>query len=413
MSDVKPFRGIRPRPDKVREVASPPYDVMNAEEAREMAGSNPNSFLRVVRAEIDFEPDADPHGEEIYARSKANLERLRDSGVMVADDQPCFYVYRLVMGSHAQTGIMLGASVSEYEAGLVKKHEFTRPDKEDDRARHVEVLNANTGPVMLTYKADEAIDAFVHDLCRRQDPVYDFTAGDGVSHTMWVVQESDDVSKLQRAFASVDALYIADGHHRSAASWRVSRRKQEANPGHTGKEPYNYFLSVAFPDDQLQIMGYHRAVKDLNGLEPAQLLEKVAEKFEVTRGVEAVPATSRHFTMYLDGTWYGLKARPGTFSADDPVLSLDVSILQENLLRPLLGIEDPRTDKRVDFIGGIRGTAELERRCARDMRVAFALYPTSVEQLIAIADSGQVMPPKSTWFEPKLRSGMVVRSLDG
>ena len=413
MSDVRPFRGIRPRPDTVQDVASPPYDVMNADEARDMAAGNPHSFLHVVRAEIDFDAGTDAHGEEIYAKSRENLDGLIDSGVLVRDDRPCFYIYRLVMGDHTQTGIMLGASAVEYEEGLVKKHEFTRPDKEDDRARHVEVLNANTGPVMLTYKANETVDTFVQAFCKRFDPVYDFTANDGIRHTMWVVFTSDYVSRLQEAFGSVDALYIADGHHRSAAGWRVHQRRKAANAEHTGEEPYSYFLSVAFPHDQLQILGYYRAVKDLNGMEPGELLAKVAEKFEVVKDAPALPSGQRLFSMYLDGSWYGLKAKTGTFPENDPVYSLDVSILQENLLKPLLGIEDPRIDKRVDFIGGIRGTAELERRCKLDMKVAFALHPTSVDQLIAIADGGQVMPPKSTWFEPKLRSGMVTRSLDG
>lgn len=411
MSNVRPFRGLRPRPELVEKVASPPYDVMNSSEARQMARGNPLSFLRVVKAEIDLDPDADVHGEPVYAKSLENLRGLEKQGALIRDPDPCFYLYQLIMDGHKQIGVMFGASCDEYRNGLIKKHEFTRPQKEDDRARHVAYLSAQTGPVMLTYKASAEIDQCINAYMAANEPVYDFVAADGVTHTMWAMCGERDVAGLQKLFGDVDALYIADGHHRSAAATRVSDSKTSENPAHTGEEPYNFFLGVAFPDDQLQIMGYYRAVRDLNGLSPDELLSLVGKDFEVG-GELAGPPDRRHcFGMYLDGRWYRLTAKPGSFPEGDPVLSLDVAILQENLLNPILGIGDPRTDERVEFIGGIRGPAELERRCGIDMKVAFSLYPTSVSELIAIADTGNVMPPKSTWFEPKLRSGMVVREL--
>lgn len=411
MADVKPFRGLRPRPDLVSKVAAPPYDVMNSEEAREMARSNPLSFLRVSKAEIDLDPSVDVHSDAVYQRSKENFQAMIQDGVLIKEETPCFYLYELTMGDHVQTGIMLGASVDEYERGLIKKHEFTRRDKEDDRARHVDVLNANAGPVLLTYRATPAIDELVSTVQDVKEPLYDFVASDGIRHRMWTVSRPDRVRLLAEAFAQVPALYVADGHHRSAAAFRVRNLRRDRNPNHQGNEAYNHFLAVVFPDNQMQIMGYYRVVKDLNGLTSQGFLKTISDKFEVTELADATPRQATVFSMYLDGKWYQLKARPGTYPENDPVDSLDVSILQKNLLAPVLGIGDPRTDRRIDFVGGIRGTRELERRCKLDMKVAFALYPTSVEQLMAIADAGEVMPPKSTWFEPKLRSGMVVRSL--
>ena len=411
MADIRPFPGLRPRPELVEQVASPPYDVLNSDEARQMAAGNPNSFLRVVKAEVDLPAEVDVHSEQVYERSAANLRRLIDEGVLVPDPQPCFYVYRLRMGDHVQHGLVVGASVDEYEAGTFKKHELTRPEKEDDRARHVERLMANAGPVLATYQAVPAVRDKVAAICRAE-PIFDFTAKDGVGHSLWVVSEPAEVEALQAAFRAVPALYIADGHHRSASAFRVCNILRDKNPGHTGDEAYNHFLAVLFPDDELAILGYHRVVKDLNGLEPAEFWRRVEEKFEVTETERSEPDRPRCFTCHLDGKWYRVTARAGTYDADDPVHSLDAAILQDNLLAPVLGIGDPRTDDRIDFVGGIRGAAELERRCGADARVAFAVHPVSVEQLIAIADAGQIMPPKSTWFEPKLRSGVVVRSLE-
>ena len=410
MSDIRPFRGLRPHPDHVKAIASPPYDVLNSEEARRMAQDNPLSFLRVVKAEIDFDPGVSLYGNEIYEKSAANLQALIAGGQLVHEDVDAFYVYQLTMGDHVQRGLVCGTSVQEYEDGLIKKHEFTRREKEDDRARHVETLMANAGPVLLTYRADVTIDGLVDGICAGA-PIYDFTADDGIGHAIWVVTRGDLVARLRSAFEGVEALYVADGHHRSASAFRVRNSLRAKNPAHTGAELYNHFLAVVFPDTQLRIMAYNRVVKDLNGLDKADLLAAIGERFEVSPADIADPPAPKQFGMYLDGAWYRLTAKAGTYAAGDPVKSLDVAILQDNLLAPVLGVEDPRTDERIDFVGGIRGTRELERRCAEDMEVAFALYPTGVDQLMAIADAGEVMPPKSTWFEPKLRSGVVVRSL--
>ncbi len=411
MSDIRPFRGLRPRPDLVDKVASPPYDVLNSDEARVMAAGNPHSFLRVSKAEIDLPPDIDVHSDIVYDKSAANFRAMIDQGVLVFDSRPSFYVYRLRMGEHEQSGVVADFSVQEYEDGLIKKHEHTRREKEDDRAHHTEKLHANAEPVLLTFKHRDDIRDLMNR-ARAQAPVADFVAADGIGHTLWHVDDPAQVAAIREAFGRLDAIYIADGHHRSASGFRVRNIFRDRNPRHTGQEAYNFFLATAFPDDELMIMGYHRVVCDLNGHEAAGFLERVAEKFEVAPTTRPEPAGARQFGMYLDGQWYRLTAKPGTFPAAHPVKGLDASILQDNLLAPLLGIADPRTDKRIDFVGGIRGTAELERRCKLDMRVAFALHPVSVAQLMAIADANEVMPPKSTWFEPKLRSGVVVRTFD-
>ena len=411
MSDIRPFPGLRPQAQLVDKVASPPYDVLSSDEARVIAKQNPSTFLRVVKAEVDLPPDVDVHSDQVYDQSAKNFRRLIDDGVLIRDPSPCFYVYKLRMQEHIQYGLVAGASVDEYEFGAIKKHEHTRRDKEDDRARHVQKLMANAGPVLLTYRAIDDISNKIVALCK-SEPVYDFVADDEVGHTFWKISDPDDIRWIQDAFKSVPALYIADGHHRSASAFRVRNNLRDNNPHHTGNEPYNHFLAVLFPDNELQIMAYNRVVKDLNGMEPGEFWVNVQKKFEVSSTRDPAPKGPRTFTCYLDGDWWLLEAKPGTFPENDPVASLDVSILQDNLLSPILGIGDPRTDQRIDFVGGIRGTEELEKRCARDSRLAFALHPVSVEQLMNIADAGQVMPPKSTWFEPKLRSGIVVRSLE-
>ncbi len=411
MADIQPFRGIRPKPELVQKVASPPYDVLNSKEAKELAKDNPYSYLRVVKAETNFDTDIDSHSEEVYQKSAEVLQGFIREGVLIQDETPCFYLYEITMGDHTQRGLMFGASVEEYEKGLIKKHEFTKPDKEDDRAHHVDVLNANTGPVMLSYHANSEVDAHFDAICTSNEPTYSFTAEDGIKHVMWVVSNPEDVERIQKNFLNVEALYVADGHHRSAAAFRVRNLKKDKNPDHTGDEPYNHFLAVAFPDNQLQILGYYRAVKDIADLTPEDFITKLGDYFDVSEAVDPKPTKPTHFTMFLDDKWYNLYAKEGSFPVDDPVLSLDVSILQKNLLEPVLDLFDIRTNERIDFIGGIRGTKELEKRCNEDMRIAFALYPTSISQLMSVADSGKVMPPKSTWFEPKLRSGMVTRSL--
>jgi uncharacterized protein (DUF1015 family) len=412
LAEIRPFPGIRPRPDLAAKVASPPYDVISSDEARAMAAGNRYSFLHVVKAEIDLGPGIDIHSDLVYQKSAENFRKLIDEGILLQDPAPCFYIYRITMGQHSQWGVMVGASVDEYKRGAIKKHELTRRDKEDDRARHVEILRANAGPVLFTYRSRDNISKLVHELCEKEAPVYDFVASDEVRHLLWVISVPEDVKRLRAAFSTVDSLYVAYGHHLTASAYRVREIFKKKNPRHTGEEAYNYFLAVLFPDNELKIMGYNRVIRDLGGLSADEFLKRVSEKFHLSAAAEAEPDGPRRFGMFLDGKWYRLEARAGSFSADDPVGSLDVSILQENLLSPLLGITDPRTDNRIDFVGGIRGTDELERRCSQDMRLAFALFPVSVAQLMAIADSGLIMPPKSTWFEPKLRSGVVVRSLD-
>ena len=417
MSVLKPFRAYRPRPDRAREVASFPYDVISSEEARELARDNPWSFLHVCKPEIDLDPSVSVHDDRVYAKGRENLRRLIAEGTLARDERPCLYVYRQRMGDHVQAGLVGLCSVREYERGLIKRHEHTRKDKEDDRTRHVAEQNANAEPVFLAYRARDEIDALVAAVLARP-AVYDFVAGDGIGHALWVVADPGEIAALSGAFAEVPCLYVADGHHRTAAAVRHgqavrARRGGQgaAVPDDPDWEPHEFFMAVVFPHDQLQILDYNRVVKDLNGLSVEQFLARVGERFEVAPADSARPGAPARFGMFLDGCWRRLTARPGTYPAGDPVRGLDVSILQENLLAPILGVADPRTDQRIDFVGGIRGTAELEKRCRSGWAVAFALHPTSLDQLMRVADAGEVMPPKSTWFEPKLRSGLTVRML--
>jgi uncharacterized protein (DUF1015 family) len=411
MAIVRPFRGLRPRPDLAEKVASPPYDVLDSDEAREMVRDNPLSFLRVVKPEVDLDPDVDLYSDRVYQQGARNLRRLMEEGHMIQDDKPLFYFYRQVMGDHSQVGLVACVSAEDYERNVIKKHEHTREAKERDRVRHIEAQNAQAGPVFLTYEDAAGLNALQKEVCAT-DPVYDFTAPDGVRHTMWLVEEAGDIEKIIRVFSDVPTLYVADGHHRSAAGTIVARKRREKNENHTGGEEYNYFLAVLFPKSHMKILPYNRVVSDLAGMSPDGFLKRVSESFEVTEAEEKSPSSPLHYSMYLDGRWYGLTPKEGTFDADDPVASLDASVLQENLLAPVLGIENPRKDERIDFVGGIRGTDELERRVdSGRCKVAFSLYPTTVDQLLAVAESGRVMPPKSTWFEPKLRSGMVIHVL--
>ncbi len=414
MALVKPFRGLRPNPELVDAVAAPPYDVLNSAEARELATGNPHSFLHVNKPEIDLDPDVNVYDEKVYQKGADNLRKMIADGTVRQDDSECFYVYKQIMGAHSQVGLVANASVAEYENDKIKKHEFTRPEKEDDRVKHIDYQNAQVGPVFLTYRASEAIDALTNQVMGNA-PVYDLES-DGVRHTLWVVDDAAVIAELENEFAKIDALYVADGHHRSAAAMRIKQMREKANAGHTGEEPYNYFLTVIFPDNQMQILDYNRVVKDLNGHSKEAFLAAVSEKFEISPAADlnaAKPAQTHQFGMYLDGSWHQLTAKPAGYDDNDPVKRLDVSILQENLLSPLLGIENPRKDKRIDFVGGIRGLGELEKRVnSGEWAVAFAMYPTSITELIDIADAGEVMPPKSTWFEPKLKTGLVVHLLD-
>ena len=414
MSIVRAFKAIRPAQSLAEQVAALPYDVMNSEEARQMAAGNHYSFLHIDKAEIDLDPGIDLYDTRVYEKARDNLNGMIADGVFVQDETPCLYIYKQVMDGRVQIGIVGCASVDEYRSGQIKKHELTRADKEQDRINHVDYCDANTGPIFLTYRAQPAIDALVDGVMAEKEPVYDFTSDDGISHTVWVVDNSDTVAQICKLFADVDALYIADGHHRSASAVRVGMKRREGNPGHTGEEEYNFFLSVIFPDDQLYIMDYNRIVKDLNGRSKEAFLAKVGERFTITPyGADPLKPEKKHtFGMYLDGQWMLLEAKDGTYDAADPVAQLDVSILQSNLLQPILGIGDPRTDKRIDFVGGIRGLAALSDRVDNgSMAVAFSMYPTTMEDLMNIADAGAIMPPKSTWFEPKLRSGLFIHKL--
>ncbi|GAB4327846.1 MAG: DUF1015 family protein [Calditrichia bacterium] len=415
MAIVKPFKALRPKKELADKVAAPPYDVLNSQEAREMAKGNPYTFLHVNKPEIDLPEEIDLYDDAVYAKGAENLRNFIKEGVVFQDEAPCFYIYRQIMGDHEQYGITALASVDEYEKGLIKKHEFTRPEKEDDRVKHIMAQNAQVGPVFLTYPAKPQIDAIVSEIVK-EEPEYDFTADDGIRHTVWVVKDTDKITAIQSEFARIPALYVADGHHRSAAALRVRNALRDKNPNHTGEEPYNFFLTVIFPDKQMRILDYNRVVQDLNGLSKDEFLKTISEKFEVTEAGDNAPykpQKTHEFGMYLDGKWYKLEAKSGTFDENDPVKKLDVSILQENLLAPVFGIGNPRKDKRIDFIGGIRGLKELEKRVnSGEWAVAFAMFPTSISELLAIADAGEVMPPKSTWFEPKLRSGLMVHLLD-
>jgi len=414
MSVVRAFKAVRPAENLASAVAALPYDVMNSEEARQMVVGNPHSFLHVDKAEIDLDPAIDLYDTRVYEKARDNLNKMIAEGVFIQDETPCLYIYKQVMDGRAQIGIVGCTSVDEYQNGQIKKHELTRADKEQDRINHVDYCDANTGPIFLTYRAKSAIDDQVNAVMASKMPVYDFTSDDGITHTVWVIDDTAVVEALCKAFAQVDALYIADGHHRSASAVRVGMKRRQAKPDYTGQEEFNFFLSVIFPDDQLYIMDYNRIVKDLNGNTKEQFLAKVGEKFTVSPydGDVLKPEKKHTYGMYLDGKWMLLEAKEGTYDAADPVAQLDVSILQNNLLQPILGIGDPRTDKRIDFVGGIRGLKALSDRVDDgSMAVAFSMYPTTMEDLMDIADAGAIMPPKSTWFEPKLRSGLFIHKL--
>ena len=408
MSLIQPFRAYRPKTELAARVASVPYDVINTAEARQLAAGNPYSFLHVCRPEIDLPEGIDEHEDRVYAMGAANLKRFIAEGIIAREAEDSLYVYQQRMGDHVQAGLVALCSVREYEENRIKKHEFTRRDKEDDRTRHVSEQNANAEPVFLTYRAQTEVDAIV-DSVRASEPLYDITTPDGIAHTIWKIAAPATIAKLSELFRGVGALYIADGHHRTASAVRYGQACRARNQHPTGNEPYEFFMAVVFPHNQLKIFDYNRVVKDLNGLTAEQFLAKIGEKFEVSATSSRQPSQAASFGMYLQGKWYTLKARAGSYPAEDPIKRLDVSILQDNLLSPVLGIHDQRTDKRIDFVGGIRGMDELERRVKEGFAVAFSLYPTSLDQLIDVADAGEIMPPKSTWFEPKLRSGLLVR----
>jgi uncharacterized protein (DUF1015 family) len=393
-------------------MSAPPYDVINSEEARAMAKGKEKSYLRISRPEVDFGSEVDEHEDKVYAQGKINYDLFKRNGWLMQDGVPTYYVYKQIMGTHTQVGIVAVAAVEDYDNGTIKKHEFTRPDKEDDRTRHVDEVGANTEPVFFTYKANSAVDSIVGRVMQATAPEYDFTSDDGVRHTLWAMYDVSQVNALRSEFAGIDVMYIADGHHRSAAASRVCKLRKDRNSAHKGGEEYTTFLTVVFPDNQMNIMAYNRVVQDLNGLDSRAFLTKLSDRFEVSESTLDMPGRNQCFSMYLDRKWYLLKARAGSFDDKDSVKRLDASILQDNVLKPLLGIDNPRTDTRINFVGGIRGTGELKRLVdSGKYKVAFSLHPVTISQLMAVSDSGQVMPPKSTWFEPKLRSGLFIHEI--
>ena len=414
MAKVKPFKGLRPPRELVTEVVSRPYDVLNSEEARAEAEGNPKSLYHIIKPEIDFEPGTNEHDPKVYKRAADNFAEFQANGWLVEDDKEHYYIYAQTMDGRTQYGIVVAANVDDYMSGRIKKHELTRRDKEEDRMKHVRVNNANVEPVFFAFPDNPVLAEIIKEVTKGE-PEYDFTTDDGFGHHFWVISDDATIAKITAEFDRMPSLYIADGHHRTAAAALVGNEKAKNNPNHRGDEEYNYFLAVAFPASHLKIIDYNRLVKDLNGMSPAEFLERLQENFEVEDmgAVEYRPARLHNFSLYLEGRWYSLTAREGTYDDKDPIGVLDVTVSSDLILRDLLGITDLRSDKRVDFVGGIRGLGELKRRVdSGEMAAALALYPVTMDQLMAIADTGNIMPPKTTWFEPKLRSGLVIHKLD-
>ncbi len=415
MAILKPFKGLRPPKNIAHLVASRPYDVLNSKEARIEADGNDYSLLHIIKPEIDLAPDIDEHDAPVYDKGKENFIKFRENKWLVQDEKDCLYIYAQTMNGKTQYGIVGCAGVTDYMNGIIKKHELTRKEKEEDRMKHVRKTNANMEPVFFTYPAVKEIDDIVGNIVKNQPAEYDFTSNDGFGHHFWVINDEQTINKIVSLFEKIPYTYVADGHHRTAAAALVGNEKKQNNPNHTGAEEYNFFLAVHFPANQLTIIDYNRVIKDLNGLTPEEFLKKIEKVFVVeSKGTEIYkPTTLHNFSLYIDGQWYSLTARQGTFNDADPIGVLDVTILSKLVLDDIIGIKDLRTDKRIDFVGGIRGLGELKKRVdSGEMKAAFALYPVSMEQLINIADTGNIMPPKTTWFEPKLRSGLVVHSLE-
>ncbi len=418
MADIRMFRAIRPVPEKAARIAALPYDVYNRKEAAEIVKKNPDSFLAIDRAETSFDESVDTYDDRVYIRAKELLDERIAARDFVKEDRPMYYIYALTMAGRIQHGYVACASIDDYANQVIKKHENTREDKEKDRIRHVDTCDAQTGPIFLAYRQTDTLRKIMQKRTAEK-PLYDWVSEDGIRHQVWQVADPESQKMIREAFAEIDAVYIADGHHRCASAVKVGCKRRAEHPGYTGEEEFNYFLSVLFPEEELCILDYNRVLKDLNGMTAAELLQKLEIDFEVEKLTEVSerndadirrPAIKGEFSLYLDEKWYRLKAKPHCFSRD-PVENLDVSILQARVFRPLFGIEDPKTDKRIDFVGGIRGLDELERRCREDCKAAFALYPTDIRELFAVADAGRLMPPKSTWFEPKLRSGLFIHRL--
>ena len=414
MAKVKPFRGVRPPKEYVEKVASKPYDVLSSEEARAEAGDNEMCLYHIIKPEIDFEPGTGEHEPKVYDKAVENFKKFQEKGWLVQDSQDCYYIYAQTMDGRTQYGFVVGASVEDYLTGRIKKHELTRREKEADRMHHIEINNANIEPVFLAFPDNSALEDII-DRTAQTTPEYDFVSEDGIGHTLWVIKDKETIDTITKEFGEIPYLYIADGHHRTAAAAHVGEEKAKADPNHNGTEEYNYLLAVCFPQSHLKVMDYNRVVVDLNGNTEEQFLEKLADKFIVEeKGTEIyAPAKLHNFSLYLGGKWYSLTAKEGTYDDNDPIGVLDVTISSDYILRDILGITDLRTDKRIDFVGGIRGLGELKRRVdSGEMKMALALYPVTMKQIIDIADSGKIMPPKATWFEPKLRSGLIIHKLD-
>ncbi|MCR5666160.1 MAG: DUF1015 family protein [Eubacterium sp.] len=409
MAVIKPFAAIRPNVKEADQIAALPYDVYNREEAKEVVSGHPLSFLNIDRPETQFADEQDMYADEVYQKAHDLFWDMVQQGHYVKDEKPCYYLYELTMDGRSQTGLVACASIDDYQNAVIKKHENTRAEKEKDRIRHVDTVGAQTGPIFLAYRGVDEVNRVV-DKTKKCAPVNDFTSEDGIRHRVWVIDDAADLEMIEQAFSGISQIYIADGHHRCASAVKVGLKRREENPGYTGKEPFNYFLSVLFPDQELMIMDYNRVVKDLNGLSAKAYLEQVEKLFRVTPMEKAKPQSKGHVSMYLEGKWYDL-VLPESKADENPVEAMDVSKLQKLLLEPVLGIGDPKTDARIDFVGGIRGLEELERRCKTDCKVAFAMYPTAISELFAVADASLLMPPKSTWFEPKLRSGLFIHEI--
>lgn len=412
MAEIRPFVCVRPAEELASRVAALPYDVYNRQEAKEEVQREPLSFLKIDRAETNFDDSVDTYAPEVYQKAKELLQKEKQEGVYITDEDRSYYIYQLVMDGRPQTGLVACSSVDDYMNHVIKKHENTREDKEIDRITHVDTCSAQTGPIFLAYRSDKGIHDIVASYVENETPIYDFTAVDGIAHRVWKIAKKEDVDAIYKAFQNIQQIYIADGHHRAASAVKVGLKRRQENPGYTGEEEFNYFLSVLFPHDELRILDYNRTVKDLNGRSLTQLLEEIGKNFIVEKAEGQVrPEKKGTFGMYTEGQWYHLTAKPELFEGKDAVGSLDVSVLQDYLLGPVLGIGDPRTDQRIDFIGGIRGLSELEKRADSDMKISFSMYPTSITELFDVADQELLMPPKSTWFEPKLRSGLFIHEI--
>lgn len=415
MATIKPFKAIRPNKYIVDKVATLPYDVMNSKEARRIAEGNPYSFLHIDKSEIDLDENIDLYDEKVYLKARENLDEFRKQEILVKDDKECIYIYKQIMDGRAQVGIVACISVDESLNGTIKKHEYTRPEKEIDRTKHIKYCDANTGTILVTYKHQRVIDDIINDFMDNNEPLYDFITDDKIEHTVWKIDNDDIIDNLVDKFEKLDYLYIADGHHRTASAENVAKEMRAKNPNYTGKEEFNYFIAMIAPDENLMVLDYNRVIKDLNGLSEEEFINKIKENFELEEieGKEKYkPDKKGTFGMYLGDKWYKMKANKNLLEIEDPVDSLDISILQDYVIDAILGIDNPRVDKRIDFIGGIRGLEELEKRVNEDMKVAFAMYPTSIEDLIRVADANKIMPAKSTWFEPKVRCGLFLHEIN-